>query len=307
MKKYFICSDIHSFYRPFMTALKEKGFNKNNPEHILIICGDCFDRGPDSVDLYKFLKTFPEERCILIRGNHEDLFLELLEKRRIDNYDISNGTVKTLYSIAGKETLYDELLYGNSWWAFGMDRNLVNDIIAMREKSFKNILNYKKIKEFKDFLNSDRWLDYYETNNYIFTHSFIPVKAKAGSLSQLFGYDIADACDSEYDPDWRKLSRAEWEAKQARWGNPWKQAYYDLNKTGKYIVCGHWHTSDFYNSDLEEKLMYEEITEEEFEKRQLSRDNNPIYSNSKTKLIGLDACTVLSYRVNVLVLNEEEM
>ena len=45
MKTYFVCSDIHGFYKEWMKSLKEAGFNKNNPEHILIVLGDVFDRG----------------------------------------------------------------------------------------------------------------------------------------------------------------------------------------------------------------------------------------------------------------------
>lgn len=44
MKKYFVASDIHSFYTPFIKELNKTGFDLNNEEHILIICGDLFDK-----------------------------------------------------------------------------------------------------------------------------------------------------------------------------------------------------------------------------------------------------------------------
>ena len=34
--KYFVCSDIHGFYTEWMTALKNSGFDKDNPEHKII-------------------------------------------------------------------------------------------------------------------------------------------------------------------------------------------------------------------------------------------------------------------------------
>ena len=68
MKKYFVGSDIHSFYTPFIKELNKKGFDLNNEEHILIICGDLFDRGSESLKLYEFIKSLPKERRILIRG-----------------------------------------------------------------------------------------------------------------------------------------------------------------------------------------------------------------------------------------------
>lgn len=68
MKKYFVASDIHSFYTPFVKELNKTSFDLNNEEHILIICGDLFDRGSESLKLYEFIKSLPKERRILIRG-----------------------------------------------------------------------------------------------------------------------------------------------------------------------------------------------------------------------------------------------
>lgn len=42
--KFFAISDMHSFYDPMIDALDQAGFEKNNPEHTLIVCGDAFDR-----------------------------------------------------------------------------------------------------------------------------------------------------------------------------------------------------------------------------------------------------------------------
>jgi len=48
--------------------LNKIGFDLNNEEHILIICGDLFDRGSESSKLYEFIKSLQKERRILIRG-----------------------------------------------------------------------------------------------------------------------------------------------------------------------------------------------------------------------------------------------
>ena len=76
------------------------------------------------------------------------------------------------------------------------------------------------------------------------------------------------------------------------WGCPWKKEKEGLNQTGKTIVCGHWHTSDFFNNLLGENRP---ITD------------NPIFKSDKYNLIGLDTCTVVTYKVNMLVLDEEEL
>ena len=99
--RYFCVSDIHSDYTGLKTALKNAGFNKRNKEHTLIVCGDIFDRGPDTLSVYKFLISIPKKRCILIKGNHELLYEALLKKKLPESYDFSNHTVDTFCHIAG--------------------------------------------------------------------------------------------------------------------------------------------------------------------------------------------------------------
>ena len=114
--KYFVVSDIHSFYSELKKALDIAGFNKRNKDHILIVCGDIFDRGPDTLSVYKFLTSIPKKRCILIKGNHELLYEKLLEKRFPEGHDFSNHTVDTFCQIAG----YDlEILTPEYWCKFG--------------------------------------------------------------------------------------------------------------------------------------------------------------------------------------------
>ena len=69
----------------------------------------------------------------------------------------------------------------------------------------------------------------------------------------------------------------------------------ELNKIGKTIVCGHWHTADFFNNLKNLKIKYN-----------LDK-SNPIFISKKHKLIGLDACTAATNKINVLVLNEDEL
>ena len=94
--KYFITSDTHSFYIPLIDALTQAGFDIANPEHVLVVDGDLFDRGPHSANIYNFIKQLPKERRVLIRGNHEYLLRELVcDKWQPESYDYSNGTVRT--------------------------------------------------------------------------------------------------------------------------------------------------------------------------------------------------------------------
>ena len=110
--KYFIVSDIHSFTTSLKIALRKSGFNKRNKNHTLVICGDLFDRGSETLELYKFITSIPKKRRVLIRGNHEDLYLELLKKEQPDWYDFSNGTVSTFNQIAGFDDSFMPDLFG---------------------------------------------------------------------------------------------------------------------------------------------------------------------------------------------------
>ena len=57
MKKYFVVADVHSFYKIMLDTLNVKGFDVNNNEHYLILCGDLFDRGDESKQLYEYVKS----------------------------------------------------------------------------------------------------------------------------------------------------------------------------------------------------------------------------------------------------------
>lgn len=39
-RKYFVVSDVHSYYKELMKALNENGFDKDNPSHVFVSCGD---------------------------------------------------------------------------------------------------------------------------------------------------------------------------------------------------------------------------------------------------------------------------
>lgn len=273
-KKYFIVSDIHSFFTALIKGLDQAGFDRNNKDHVLIVCGDIFDRGFETIEVYKFLRGLPKSRCILIRGNHEDLYFDLLKKDYPDSYDYSNGTVRTFAAIAK------------------VHENSVNPYyVSMLNEDFKE--NWAKVKEkveksaITKWLRSDRWINYYELDDNIFVHSFIPYKLKdafAGIVSRKLPIDYF-----EYNPDWRKADDKSW--LEATWGCPYKEFRAGLAKgeieNGKRIICGHWHASDFHESfGTKGKI-----------------DDYDIYFGEN--LVALDACTALTDKVNVLVISKD--
>ena len=230
--KYFVVSDIHSFATELKLALNHAGFNKKNKNHTLIVVGDVFDRGSETVETYEFLSSIPKKRCILIRGNHEYLFRDLLKKSYPQSHDFSNHTVDTFCHIAHRDI--GDLHCGDVDW--------------------KEITDYVKLSKIWAWLNSKQWVNYFEVGPYIFTHSFIPVniQERYKVYEQIYGsyarYELSGKA-FEYRSDWREAKDWEWE--EASWGDP--VDYYQNNlfqleeEKGKVLVVGHWHVSDFWD------------------------------------------------------------
>lgn len=210
--KSFIVSDCHGFYTNLMNSLNTAGFDSNNPEHILIICGDLFDRGKQPREIFDFVRTLPKERLIYIRGNHEDLLMECLNEI-YDGYNpgrhhYHNGTVETIFNFCGITNF---------------------DFWERRDEAIATIKKY--ISPLVDFIN-ERCVDYYETDTHIFVHGWIPCEVEGGIHYGTY----------KRNDDWRNASRAEW--KKARWFNGMDCAkYWYILEPHKTIVCGHWHCS----------------------------------------------------------------
>ena len=206
MKKYFVSSDIHSFYDEWIRELTNMGFELHNPDHHIIVCGDIFDRGNQSVEVYEFVKTLIDlNRFIYIRGNHEDLLFECcaqLGKRDVGYHHISNGTVKTISHFLGISD-YDVLC------------------TCYRVSDYEN-----KVEPVLQFIR-DHALDYYELGNFVFVHGWIPLSRKS-----------EHDCTQVVSDNWRD---GRWG--DARWLNGMECAHFGLTIPGKTVVCGHWHTS----------------------------------------------------------------
>ena len=107
--KYFVVADVHGFYTKMNKALKAAGFDKSNPEHIFVSLGDAMDRGEQPEQVLQFMLSLPEDRRILIRGNHEDLMEDAINRRYFYDYDLTNGTQRTAFLLTGKRVEFDAL------------------------------------------------------------------------------------------------------------------------------------------------------------------------------------------------------
>ena len=239
-KKLFVLSDIHGHYSEMKKALDEAGFDPEKESHIFVHCGDLFDRGMENVAVYDFVRGLKNK--ILIRGNHEDMLYKTFVGRKLLPNSDYNGTNITIRQLLGEGAI-DE------------DGNFVYEPYEA------------KINELMDFIDS--MIDYYETDEYVLTHGWVPI--------------ILDYRTPIIDPNWRDASRIEWN--EAHW-LPWQQLYEtDAKVEGKTIVCGHRPTRM--------GVMFDQSREP---------DDSSIFCGRG--MIAIDAGTVRSGRVNILVIEE---
>ena len=144
--KYFIVADVHGFYEEMIDALNKAGFDKDNPDHIFVSLGDLLDRGEQPRECLQFVMGLDPTRRVLVRGNHEDLIEDALNRKEFLYHDWHNGTVGTIMTL------------GEEYWN---ERRACNKV--------------QKMKLYQDYQNS--LVNYYETETGIFVHGWIPETA----------------------------------------------------------------------------------------------------------------------------------
>ena len=80
MSKIYCMSDIHGFYDAFAQRLEQLG--ELGGEDKLILLGDYIDYGPESGKVLRRVHELQQalgDRCIVLRGNHEEMLLEWLD------------------------------------------------------------------------------------------------------------------------------------------------------------------------------------------------------------------------------------
>jgi hypothetical protein len=134
--RYYVISDIHGFYQEMMDALLGAGYAKD-PDAMLIVLGDCWDRGPDPYKVYLFLREkIRQRKAIMVIGNHEYIMRQRMRRGYSEFIDIYNGTDGTLVSLMESHMTRDEIL---GW------------------------------------INGKFWKNYAEIGDYIFVHGWVPL------------------------------------------------------------------------------------------------------------------------------------
>jgi predicted phosphodiesterase len=164
--KLFCVSDIHSYFTPFKKALDKAGFDPTDNSHLLLILGDLFDRGFETIELLDYINSLTN--VIMIRGNHEDLMEKMWSRGYAASHDSSNGTLRTFNSI----------LYANHEARCNKDKfEIVKEVL---EPIF------------------DRMVDYFETKSYVFVHGWIPMKYDVTKKFAEYGEPTL------FDENWRE-------------------------------------------------------------------------------------------------------
>ena len=162
MKKYFVVTDVHSFYTEMKEALDNNGWDINNPDHILVCLGDLLDRGNEPMECLKFVNSIPRDRKILIRGNHEDLLEECLDRGEFYYHDLHNGTVKTVMNLCG-----------------------LNESDYFNKEYHQCFQQAKDNEQLRLYLNSLQ--NYAEIGDYVFVHGWIPSRKYAKNKNWRLG------------------------------------------------------------------------------------------------------------------------
>ena len=265
--KYFVFSDVHGEYNALIKSLEDAGYERGNPSHKLVSLGDNFDRGPDSRKIYSFLT---QNHAICVKGNHDVMFQEYLEKGMDGEFVLfnilHNGLGETIKSFSGLQD---------------------NQFSVETLQRARNNINGR------DSLL--RWIKempiYYETDTFIFVHAGINPNVPDWRLTDEH-YSLWDIGDSHKScPNVRDkvviighhhAFRVRQNGLEAGYGDP------DLGMveltTNSCDENGHRHRyklSSYGNTD----------------------ENRPYISGNK---IAIDGCTNLTKKVNVLVIEDYE-
>ncbi|MBQ7827977.1 MAG: metallophosphoesterase [Clostridia bacterium] len=235
IKTIFAVSDIHGHYTQFKKALEESGFERGCDDHLLVVCGDCFDRGRENKAVLEYLEGIDNK--VVIRGNHEDLLLDALDTHKISYYDVHNGTDITIEEFLGADAI---------------DRDGTIKRGTAGEKRLRSFIG--------------GMVDYFETKNFVFTHGWIPLD------------------DRGRTDGWRVATPRGW--RHARFSE-WTEMYTKgMTLPRKTIVCGHRSAS------------YGHL----FDPKRAASDSTPFFGEG---MAAIDALTVLSSQVNILLIEDE--
>ena len=135
-KRTLIITDIHVCYDECRALLEKMSFDEETDT--LINLGDTVDRGPKIYETFEYLRGLKErmgDRCILIRGNHEQMMLDAAANGGADrNLWYYNSGEKTVYAFLHQKHRFQEYLD----WYLDMPYYYVTDKYSCVHASLKD-------------------------------------------------------------------------------------------------------------------------------------------------------------------------
>lgn len=177
MGRIFCMGDIHGFYREFYRRLDQLGnlhtVLDEGAEDKLILLGDYIDGGPDSRGVLKLIRSLQlvrPENLIVLRGNHEEMFLNWLDTYAGPHAGEPDG---------------DGFLPWNSWLDLDEDFQTLRTFLSKQQWDFlrqamptmsETSINIEAarmvLEENRELVSWLRGLPcYYETEKQIFVHA----------------------------------------------------------------------------------------------------------------------------------------
>lgn len=277
-KELFFTSDIHGYYDELIACLKRSGFNEDNEKHLLVVLGDCFDRGPKSKEVYEYLSRLEDKgRCVITAGNHDKFLIDFLEHE--DKSDWGNSIAFNYTNNGLNETIasfLDRTLPFESWC-------LIDDGCEINGVNFNRWVDVARHEILKDNPNLLVWLKsrprYFESENYIGVHGAIDTNVRDWHYPKHTRYNLKgwDALDFDNGMFFSRDLGA-------------NTRHHDINKT---IVIGHFGTREL-------RRMHSE-----FCKNDNPKDINDILIRDDGRIVALDATTVLSHKVNIYKVTDD--
>lgn len=269
-KKIFAVSDIHGHYTETIQCLKDAGWDEANPDHLLIVCGDMFDRGEENVQIFEWLyKLTNDGKAIVIRGNHDSMLIDFLEWSNDPFNYCNNGTCTTIDDFLGRTRSFESycLIDKQCEMTIGAFADFARESRKEINDNYPDLLSWLKALP---------W--YYETKNYIFSHGAIDTQAI-----------------NWREPHYSIYNKVDWDALTWDDGSFLGKRMY--NTDGKAVVVGHFHT---YH--LRHLYGYSDVKNPSSS----DADHSILEVNDETlgHKIFIDGCTPLTKKVNVLVIED---
>lgn len=239
--KLFVFSDVHGHADTLYCALTAAGYDPHDRRHILVDCGDNFDRGPQNAEMYRFVRRLPH-RSILLCGNHEEMLADLLSGGTDFGRYEANGALQTAAELLGVSP---------------------DSLVRAPERTARRVRARRIVRRI------GRMREFFEAKHYVFVHGWLPT--------------VTDGSGQRCIPsDWRSATPEMWaHARWDSWVDAWEKGLVLPDKT---VVCGHRECAQGHRRFSGEAC------------------DAPFYGAG---VIAIDACTVRSGTVNVLVLEDE--